>query len=88
MKFKIEVTRSFEKGLKRLTLTEQKVVAEKLKLLQTNRFHPSLRTKRVKGFNNLFECSVNMSIRILWRYKEDKILILLDIGHHSMVDKL
>ena len=88
MKFQIEVTRSFEKGLKRLTLNEQRAVANKLKLLQADPFYPSLRTKRVQGFENLFECSVNMSIRILWRYKQNKILILLDIGHHSMIDKL
>ena len=88
MKFKIVATKSFEKSLKRLTRTEQKQVAAKLKMLQINPHHPSLRTKKVKGFEGLFECSVNMDIRILWRYKGYEIIITLDIGHHSIIEKL
>lgn len=88
MKFKIVFTKAFEKGLKKLTPTEQKQVAVKLKTLQVNPFHPSLRTKKIKGFEGLFECSVNIDIRILWRYEGSEIIITLDIGHHSIVDKL
>jgi mRNA-degrading endonuclease RelE of RelBE toxin-antitoxin system len=43
MKHKIVFTKTFEKGLKKLTLSEQKIVSGKLKLLQENPFHPSLR---------------------------------------------
>jgi addiction module RelE/StbE family toxin len=88
MKFKIIVTKAFEKNLKRLTDIEQKQVATKLKVLQANVNHPSLRTKKIKGFEDLFECSVNMDIRILWRYEGSDIIITLDIGHHSILDKL
>lgn len=88
MKFKIVFTKTFEKSLKKLTSSEQKQVAVKLKILQTAPFHPSLRTKKIKGFESLFECSVNMDIRILWRYEGSEIIITLDIGHHSIVDKL
>jgi mRNA interferase RelE/StbE len=86
MIFKIAFTKIFEKGLKRLTLSEQKQAAIKIKILQSNPFHPSLRTKKIKGFNSLFECSVNMDIRMLWRYEGSEIIIILDIGHHSIVD--
>lgn len=88
MNFKIVFSRAFEKSLKKLTLAEQKQVAAKLKILQTSPFHPSLRTKKIKGFSGLFECSVNMDIRILWRYRGDEIIITLDIGHHSVVERL
>lgn len=88
MKFKIVVTKTFVKSLKKLTHVEQKQVASKLKLLQANPYHPSLRTKKIKGFKDLFECSVNMDIRILWKYEGAEIIIALDIGHHSIVDKL
>ena len=88
MKYKIEVTKTFEKNLKRLTVTEQKMVANKLKLLIQNPFYPSLRTKKVQGIDNLFEFSVNMDIRVLWRYKGNDIIITLDIGHHTLVDKI
>lgn len=87
MKFKIIFTKSFEKSLKKLSLGEQKQVAIKLKLLQENPLHPSLRTKKIQGFQNLFECSINMDMRILWRYEGSEIIIALDIGHHSIVDK-
>ena len=88
MKFKIIFTKSFEKSLKKLSLVEQKQVSTKLKLLQANHLHPSLRTKKIQGFQDLFECSVNIDIRILWRYEGSQIIITLDIGHHSIVDKL
>jgi len=88
MKFKIIFTKSFEKSLKKLSLVEQKQVSTKLKLLQANPLHPSLRTKKIQGFQDLFECSVNIDIRILWRYEGSQIIITLDIGHHSIVDKL
>ena len=88
MIFKIVFTKAFEKSLKKLTPVEQKQVAVKLKILQISPFHPSLRTKKIKGFDGLFECSVNMDIRILWRYEGTEIIITLDIGHHSIVDNL
>jgi len=88
MTFKIVVTKTFEKSLKKLTHVEQKQVASKLKLLHANPYHPSLRTKKIKGLKDLFECSVNMDIKILWKYEGTDIIITLDIGHHSIVDKL
>ena len=81
--YKLKYTKTFEKDLKNLTSNEQKTVSNKLKLLMENPFHPSLRTKKVKGINNLFEMSVNMDIRILWRYENGVIILLLDVGHHK-----
>jgi len=60
----------------------------KIKLLQTDPYYPSLQTKKIKGFQDLFKCSVNMDIRIFWKYEGADIIITLDIGHHSIVDKL
>ena len=77
MKFKIVITKTFEKNLKKLTHIEQKQVASKLKLLQTDPYYPSLRTKKIKGFQDLFECSINMDIRILWKYEGKDIIITL-----------
>jgi mRNA interferase RelE/StbE len=88
MKYRLSVTRKFERNLKRLTVTEQKITARKLKMLQIDPFQRSLRTKKIKGLKGLFECSVSMDIRILWCYQEDSILLMLDIGHHSIVDHL
>lgn len=81
--YKFKYTKEFEKNLKSLNKQEQKIVFNKLKLLAANPFYPALRTKKVKGIDNVFEMSVNMDIRILWKYENGIIIILLDIGHHK-----
>lgn len=81
--YKLKYTKLFEKDLKKLSRPEQKAVAQKLKTLAENPFYPSLRTKKVQGLDNVFEMSVNMDIRILWRYENGVIILLIDIGHHK-----
>ena len=83
--YKLKYTKEFEKNLKSLTNQEQKLVANKLKLLLLNPFYPSLRTKKVQGLVNVFEMSVNMDIRILWKYEDGIIILLLDVGHHKNI---
>lgn len=81
--YKLKYTKEFEKNLKKLSSIEQKAVSSKLKLLVQNPFYPSLRTKKVQGLDNVFEMSVNMDIRILWKYENGIIILLLDVGHHK-----
>ena len=83
--YRLEPTKTFKKSLKKLSKNEQKAVARKLVLLAQNPFHPSLRTKKVQSLHDVFECSVNMDIRILWSYKDGKIILMLDVGHHSIL---
>jgi len=52
--YKLNFTKGFEKSLKKLSSNEQKAVAQKLKLLIQNPFYPSLRTKKIQGFNWCF----------------------------------
>ena len=49
--------------------------------------HPSLRTKRIQGVGDLFECNVNMDVRIIWYYESDKMAILVDVGRHDILDQ-
>ena len=81
--YKLKYTKEFEKDLKKLSRKEQKAVMVKLKLLVQEPFYPSLRTKKVQGLDNVFEMSVNMDIRILWKYENGFIILLLDVGHHK-----
>lgn len=83
--YKLKFTKMFEKNLKKLSPKEQKSVAQKLQMLIQNPFYPSLRTKKVQGIENVFEMSVNMNIRILRRYDNDIIILLLDVGHHKNI---
>lgn len=81
--YELKYTKDFARDLQRLTKAEQKQVASKLKLLVQDPFYPSLRTKKVQGLDGIFEMSVNMDIRILWRYENGVIILLLDVGHHK-----
>lgn len=81
--YKLKYTKAFEKGLKSLSFREQKAVAQKLKILTENPFYPSLRTKKVQGLESVFEMSVNMDIRVLWKYDDGIIILLLAVGHHK-----
>ena len=83
--FRLKPTNEFTKSLKKMTAQEQKQIANKLNLLKQNPFHPSLRTKKVRGLDGVFEMSVNMDIRILWKYEGTIILILIDVGHHKEI---
>jgi len=85
MAYQLTFTQRFKKHFKSLTAQEKDQIIIKLKLLAENPTHPSLRTKRIQGADKLFECSVNMNIRIIWYYEGDIIIILLDVGHHDIL---
>lgn len=87
MRFQITYSDRFKKSYKKLTLREQKLVQDKVMILSENPMHPSLRVKRIKGTVDLFECSVNMDIRVIWYYEGDEIILLLDVGHHDILNK-
>ena len=84
MVYQFTFTKRFQKHFKNLTVQEKKQLQNKLHLLSDNPMHPSLRTKRIQGTKDLFECSVNMDIRIIWYYEGDKIIVLVDVGHHDI----
>ena len=77
----------FQKYYKKLTKQEQDQFKQKLRLFVSNPYHPSLRTKHIQGSDNLFEFSVNMDIRVVWHYDGDNLVVLMDIGHHNVLDK-
>lgn len=60
----------------------KKKVKARLKLMSENPMHPSLSTRRIQGTENIFEASVNMSIRMTWQYVEGGVLIR-NVGEHD-----
>ena len=87
MAFQFTYSDRFKKHYKSLATQEKKQLQTKLNLLSKNPYHPSLRTKRIQGSDGLFECSVNMDIRIVWYYEGDKMIILVDVGHHDILNQ-
>jgi len=85
MSYQFIYSKNFKKHYKKLSETEKKQITSKLILLAQNPTHPSLRTKRIQGTDKLFETSANMDVRIVWYYEGDKIIFLLDVGHHDIL---
>ena len=63
------------------------LTTQKLEILEMDPLYPSLRTKRIQGTVDLFEFSVNMDVRVIWQYDGDTIILLLDIGHHDILNQ-
>lgn len=75
-------TERFKRDYKKLTDDIKKAIQGKLKIMADNSYHPSFRTKKIQGKDDILECSINMSIRMTWQYYEGKIL-LRAVGDHD-----
>ncbi|MBQ6971044.1 MAG: hypothetical protein IJP86_01670 [Synergistaceae bacterium] len=84
---KITYSERFLKHYKKLSADEKTQFRRKLDVFADNPLHPSLRTKRIKGTDGLFEFSVNMDIRVIWFYEGENLVALVDIGHHDMLKR-
>ena len=72
----------FKKDYKLFSGDIKQVINSKLKILSENPLHLSLRTKKIKGREDIFETSINIHIRMTWNYYEGKVL-LRTIGEHD-----
>ena len=85
MMLQITYSDRFQKHYKKLSPEEKAQFKRKLRTFAENPLHPSLRTKRIQGTDDLFEFSVNMDIRVIWFYEGDSLVALIDIGHHDIL---
>jgi mRNA interferase RelE/StbE len=76
----------FKKDYQSFSDDLRNIINSKLAILCKNPHHPSLRTKKIKGKEDIFETSINMSIRMTWNYYEGKIL-LRAVGEHDKTIK-
>jgi mRNA-degrading endonuclease RelE of RelBE toxin-antitoxin system len=83
-RFHVAPTNKFDKNFDKLSKKEKKLVVDTLLKMEENPFYPSLRTKKL---HKLYESSVNMDIRIIWRFEGSKIIATLDVGHHDVIRK-
>lgn len=72
----------FVRAIEALSVQEKKTVKKKLILFLENPRHPSLRTKKMAGREDVFESSITMDIRMTWQYTDDGVLLRI-IGHHD-----
>ncbi|MBR6684476.1 MAG: cytotoxin [Firmicutes bacterium] len=86
MPYQFTFTKGFQKHFQKLTPTEKTQLKRKLELFSQSPMHPSLRTKHIQGTDQLYEFSVNMDIRVIWQYANGRIIVLLDVGHHDILE--
>ena len=80
-------SKTFEHELDRLSLADQKMVLRKVAFLEENPRHPSLQSEMLNGQIDLYKSRVNKSIRMIWHYKDNKTIELVDVGHHDILKK-
>jgi len=85
MKYNARYVDLFFNHFKRFTLKEQRVIERKIDILINDPDHPSLRTKKLND-DNLYESSVSMDIRVIWRLNEN-LIVFEDVGHHDILKK-
>jgi len=85
-KYTVHGEEEFWRAFDNLTEVEQGLVMNKINLLEKEGpFYRSLRSKKVRGKPGVFEFSVNMDIRVIWRYENGNIILMLDVGHHDIL---
>ena len=78
----IVFTKPFVKDYKKLPKNIQENVDRKLSFLLKDMRHPSLRVKKVRGYDDVWEGSITMKYRFFFRRAEDKY-VLLRVGTHK-----
>lgn len=83
---KIITHKNFENDYLKLTSVLRKRTDEKLRLLSKDFAHPSLRVKKVRGKQGIYEGSINMHYRFLFSITENGYIILR-VGPHNILEK-
>ena len=62
---------------------------KKLKVFLNNMFHPSFRTKKIKGFKKriIWEASLTMDYRLTFELERGKVIVFRNIGKHGILDR-
>jgi mRNA interferase YafQ len=88
--FSSSFKRAFKTTIKRRPELKSKI-EEKLRLLTTDPYYPSLRTHKLKGnLSEAWACSVEDDCRIVFTFEQNKEtqeeeIFLIDIGTHDEV---
>lgn len=77
----------FKKDYQKLPSDIQQRVEQKLRFLLRDPRHPSLRVRKLRGVEGLWELSVTMNYRVIFEI-EGEYCVLLGVGSHSIVDQI
>jgi len=79
--YEILLTESFKRDVKKLSEQNQKLVFDKIEILKNNQRY---QTDKVRGRRDLYKTRVTDSIRLFWKYENNKLIIILRVGHHDI----
>lgn len=82
--YELDFSNRFVRAYKKLDGETRLQVDKVIRVIVENPGHPSLRLKRVRGTKDIWEASMNMSIRITLRFTGD-IIQLRNVGTHEQV---
>jgi mRNA interferase RelE/StbE len=77
-------TPRFDRLFRRLPKAIRDATYEKLAAYLEDPAHPSLRVKRIKGTDRIWEISITMSYRLTFEVEEERV-ILRRIGTHDIL---
>lgn len=80
------LTNRFQKAYQSLAAEDQGRVQKAIHLMSGDLRHPSLRVKRIKGTQGIWEARASKSLRITFETEGDA-LILRNVGHHDQTLK-
>ncbi len=84
-----EVSSDLKKDLKKIKKKNQLLsqkIEKQLLLFYSNHLHPSLRTHKLSGNDNVWSISIDKSVRMLYKLDESRAYFF-DIGTHEQVYK-
>jgi len=86
MEYRIVFDDLFFDRLARFSESERRIIYHKIEILKANPAHRSLRTQRLHRFEDFYESSVSMGIRVIWEMDDD-VIIIHDVGRHDILKK-
>lgn len=79
----LQRTSRFDTNYAKLDAQSQKAIKKALALMIQDLRHPSLRVKKMRGKEYIYEASANMDIRITFHFADAKTIVLRNCGHHD-----
>jgi len=88
---KIDSISRFKRAFKKLPEDIQSLYFEKMHQFKDDWQHPSFRAKRVQGTDNVWEASLNMSIRFTFEWitveNGEDVFLMRNIGDHDSLSQ-
>ena len=80
----VEFTRRFIRAYEQLPPEEQQAILEAVDRVQSDRDHPSLRTKTIPGRLDIWEVRASRDLRLTYQFAPDHLVFRV-CGHHDEV---